>query len=30
MLANRRVLEEAKMNGYACEEMAVDIKYNLR
>jgi hypothetical protein len=24
------MLEEAKINGYACEEMAVDIKYNLR
>ena len=30
MLQSRRNLEEAKAVGYACEDMAGDIKFNLR
>ena len=30
MLQNRRNLEEAKAVGYACEDMAGDIKFNLK
>ena len=30
LLQNRRHLEEAKMAGYEMEDMANDIKYNLR
>ena len=30
LIQNRNRLEEAKSVGYACEDMANDIKYNLR
>ena len=30
LLQNRRVLEEAKQVGFECEEVAKDIKFNLR
>ena len=30
LLSNRRVLEEAKMAGYEMEDVANDIKFNLR
>ena len=30
MLQNRRALDEAKQMGFECEDIAKDIKYNLR
>ena len=30
MLQNRRALDEAKQLGFECEDMAKDIKFNLR